>query len=65
LQANSVVDYHQGLTVMNKAINYPAIFQNDSSFPVEMFGDLGQPGVLQKLNPSMVPIQPESGEAGL
>jgi len=25
LQAESVVDYHQGLTIMNKAINYPAI----------------------------------------
>jgi hypothetical protein len=30
-----------------------------------MFGDLGQPGVLQKLNPSMFPIQPATGDAGL
>jgi hypothetical protein len=52
LRANSLTDYHQGLTLMTTP-SFPTIFQSDSTFPPSMFGDLGPPGNGQVLNPTL------------
>ena len=53
IRAQSRLDYHQGLTLMNHAVNYPVIYQTPNTFPTSMFADLGTPGAGQRFNPML------------
>lgn len=61
LQADSIIDYHQGNTMLTSP-GFPTVFQSESTFPAQMFGDLGPPGNGQILNPTIKPVQPIPGQ---